>query len=123
MGHQGLDLVAQHRRGVHQQRLLRRGRVTAPGARWAVMARGGEAAVALADGPRLTGHLTALKIDRHRLEARVDLNRLTEESLGHRIAVGLQMHIALGVDHPMGDHAHRWLMGRQRAHLLKSGAR
>jgi hypothetical protein len=91
------------------------------------MARGGEAPVALADGPRVAGHLTALKVDRHRLEVLVDLYGLAEESLGHRIAVGLQMHIALGVDHPMGDYTHRWPMGRQRAQrralLLKGGPR
>ncbi len=115
MGHQGLYIVPEHRRGIDQQRLLRRGRIAASGARRAVMTGGADAPLALADGPRVAGHLAALKVDRHRVEVLVELYRLAEQPFGHRIAVGLQMHIALGVDHPMGDDTHRWAMGGQWA--------
>ena len=68
-------------------------------------------ALALADQARMLGDLFAIGVDQNLLGALVHRHLLADPALRDRIAIGVQVHEAVAVHHPVMDLGHRWDVG------------
>ena len=59
--------------------------------------------IALADQPCMFSHQPLSLKDEHLIHLLMHGHLLAQQPLWHRVAIGIQMHIALGIHHPIVD--------------------